>query len=42
MVFPVPKALQKWHDHLKRFQEEHPELTWKQCMKEASKTYKKT
>lgn len=38
----VPAALQKWHDHLKAYKAAHPDKSWKECMKEAAKTYKKT
>ena len=30
-----------WFDHLKQFRKDHPELSMKQCMKSAKKTYKK-
>lgn len=36
-----PKALQRWHDHLQAFRKAHPGMSLKQCMKEASKSYKK-
>lgn len=37
----VPEALMKWHKHLQAFRKAHPGMSLKQCMKEASKTYRK-
>lgn len=36
----VPKALQKWHDHLMAYRKAHPGKSLKECMKEAKKTYR--
>ena len=33
---------QQWQNHLAKFRREHPELTYKQALKEASKTYKRS
>ena len=34
-------VLQPWRDHLNAFRKEHPEMSLKEQMKAASKTYKK-
>jgi len=36
-----PKALANWHAHLMAFRKAHPGMSLKECMKGASKTYKK-
>lgn len=35
------KSLNKWHEHLKKYREAHPEHSLKKAMQEAAKTYKK-
>ena len=37
----VPAALQKWLAHVKDYQHRHPGKTWRQCLMEAKKTYKR-
>jgi hypothetical protein len=38
---PIHKALQPWNNHLAAYRRSHPSKSLKQCMIEASKTYKK-
>ena len=33
--------MNSWHEHLMKYKQKHPNLSLKECMKEASKTYKK-
>ena len=34
--------MNSWMMHLKKFHKDHPELSYKECMSRAKKTYKKT
>tara|TARA_A100001015_G_scaffold314108_1_gene422848 strand:+ start:1518 stop:1973 length:456 start_codon:yes stop_codon:yes gene_type:complete len=34
--------MNNWMMHLKKFHKDHPELSYKECMSKAKKTYKKT
>ena len=35
-----PRSVNKWFNHLAEFRDKHPQMTLKESMKEASKTYK--
>mgnify|MGYP006408697795 CR=1 FL=1 len=35
-----PKSVKPWFDHLSKFRDKHPDMSLKESMKEASKTYK--
>jgi hypothetical protein len=35
------KKPNKWHQHVMKFRETHPELSFKEVLRQASKTYKK-
>jgi hypothetical protein len=37
----IPPRLRKWVEHLNSFRKAHPNMSLKQCMIEAKKTYKK-
>jgi len=38
---PVPPALKPWFNHLMAYKRAHPNLSLKQCMQAAKKTFKK-
>jgi len=35
-----PRSVNKWFNHLAEFRDKHPQMSLKESMKEASKTYK--
>lgn len=37
----IPERLRAWSEHLSKFRKEHPNMSLKQAMQEAKKTYKK-
>jgi hypothetical protein len=37
----LPDALKKWQSHLNQYRAKHPNLSLKEAMKQAKKTYKK-
>lgn len=37
----LPQALKSWNAHVKAFRAKHPNLSFKECLRQAAKTYKK-